>query len=100
MSSDDSILEFLEQTSALRLLHRIGDRDRYVTELIRSTNNPSGIGSEGAIRKSRENLIAIGLMVEEVEKDPPYRTMLKATEKGKKAAEIVGKLLALVDSSQ
>ena len=91
------MIEYLEQTGALRVLLRIIDKPRYVTELVRSGINPDGIASLDALKTVRKNLQSLGLIVEELEEGPRPKTFLVITEKGRRVAEKVNESLAILE---
>lgn len=82
-------LKLLEQNGILRTLLLLLERQRYVTELLKSSINPDGIMSQDSLRKTRKNLLNLGLINEQIDEGPRPKTFLVITEKGRR---IAGKL--------
>ena len=79
---------------SLRVLAYLYDKQDYVPLL--------QISSEGKInyktvRTAIPTLKELGLIEEKVEGGPPYRRLIKLTEKGRKAAEYAKKLLEVIE---
>jgi len=74
------------------------ERPRYVTEFLRSGLNPEGIVSQDALRKCRQNLRQLGLIVEETETGPRPKTFLRLTPKGQRVAEKIREILEILES--
>jgi hypothetical protein len=90
-------LKKLEQNGALRLLVLIAERDRFITELLKSSVNPSGIISLDSLRKCRLKLGELGLITEKMETDARRKTYLSITEDGKRVADLVLRILEIID---
>ena len=90
-------LELLEQIGALRTLLSTLEKPRYITELHRTSVNPQGVASLDALRKVRLNLAELGLIIEEIEEGPRPKTFLVITEKGKRVAEKIREVLAILE---
>lgn len=90
-------LELLEQTGALRALLLLDERQRYITELRRTSLNPKGIVSQDALMKIRHNLKNLGLAEEVTESGPRPKTFLVITEKGKKVAEKIREIQGILE---
>jgi len=91
------ILKLLEQNGAVRSIILISERNRYVTELLKSSINPEGIMSQDSLKKVRHNLAALGLITEEIEEGPRPKTFLVITEKGRRVAEKVKEILEILE---
>ena len=96
----DMKIQRLEQTAALAILILAYERPRYITELVRTSINPSGIGSQDSIRTARRTLVLLGLIKEETEEGPRPKTFLKLTEKGKRVAKLVSLIDEKLESSE
>ena len=94
---DMNQLELIEQTGALRALLLISEKQRFVTELRKTSVNPTGIMSQDALRKVRLNLSELGLIIEEIEEGPRPKTFLVITEKGRRVAQKVAEMLEILD---
>jgi DNA-binding PadR family transcriptional regulator len=89
--------EQIEQTGTIGTLLALLERNRYITELIRSTINPSGVASEASLKKVRYNLQELGLVTEEIEEGPRPKTYLVITEKGKRVAQKLSEILQILE---
>ena len=91
------MLELLEQTGMLRVLLRVSEKPRYVTELVRSSINENGIASLESIRRIRIGLTRLQLITEEIEEGPRPKTFLVITEKGRRVAEKIAQILEILE---
>ena len=89
-------LDLLEQTGALRVLLLLNEKQRYITELRKSSVNPEGIMSQDSLWKCRRNLTELKLIIEEIEDGPRPKTFLVITEKGRRVAEKIAQILEIL----
>lgn len=68
------------------MLVTLSEKDRFITELIKSTFNPEGVASQQAMNKARQILLGLQL-IEEYETEEESRLYLKLTERGRAVAE-------------
>lgn len=68
------------------MLVTLSEKDRFITELIKSTFNPEGVASQQAMNKARQILLGLQL-IEEYEKEEESRLYLTLTERGRAVAE-------------
>jgi len=76
-------LEALEQTSAIRILVFLLTHEKVSRSEIINGIKASHVAIYNAIRKLKE----AGLVVEETERDFPFRVFVMLTEKGRRVAE-------------
>ncbi len=84
---------FPEQAGLLRL----EQRPHHVGELIGSSTNPQGVGSQTLVYNAKRNPIDPGLVLEENEKTGPFRLNPRITEKDRRFAEKTGEILEIVE---
>ena len=90
-------IALLEKTASLRALLLLNERQRYITELQRTSINPDGIASLESVKRLRRNLSELGLIVEEIEDGPRPKTFLVITEKGRRVAEKIAQILEILE---
>ncbi len=83
----------------MRVLLMLQEKERFVTELLRGQFNPRGIVSQDALRRCRQNLRRLGLIVEEREEGPRPKVYLRLTEKGRRVAEKIREILAILEQA-
>ena len=94
------IVDLMEQTGLLKTLLLLEEKPRFVNELIRSSQNPSGIGSYGTVKRVRNNLIDLGLAETVVEEGPPKTIYLKLTEKGQKVMDLLNDMVDTISGDK
>ena len=92
------MLESLEQTGAIKMLVTLLEKDRFITELIKSTFNPEGVASQQAMNKARQVLLRLQL-IEEYGKEERPRLYLRLTDKGRTVAEHLKAIQDLLDQT-
>jgi len=90
-------LELLEQTGILQSLILLLEKQRYITELRRTSVNPVGIASQDALTRIRQNLTQLGLITEEIEEGLRPRTFLVITDKGRRVAQKLKDIQEVLD---
>jgi len=92
-------LEWLQQAATTRVLIRLLDGPRYISELIRGVRYPEGIASQQSIAAARILLKLMGLIEEyDGEETPRPRLYLRLTEKGRKVAELLRSIEEVIQS--
>lgn len=74
-------IEQFETTGILQMILLLLEQPRFITELIRSTFNPEGVGAQTAMNNSRMTLKRFGLVEEYTDGKRP-RLYLRLTGKG------------------
>jgi len=90
-------LHLMEQNGALRILVRISEKDRYITELRKSGVNPEGVVSLSSLNICRQNLGDLGLIEEIIEEGAHPRTYLVITDKGRRVAQKIREIQEVLE---
>ncbi|MFW9890229.1 MAG: hypothetical protein ACFFER_18755 [Candidatus Thorarchaeota archaeon] len=89
-------MERIDQDGILRLILALSERPHYISEIIRRSINPNGFMSQTSLSRYRKALVDLGLILEETEEGPRPRTFLTITEKGRRVAEKLREIEAIL----
>lgn len=95
---NESNLALLEQAGLLRMLMHVAEKPRYIGEMIRSSVNKEGIGSQTLVYNAKRNLLQLGLVIEEIEGVRPFRKIVKITDKGRLVAQKIREVLDIINA--